>query len=40
MISIDTVIAFTAAVLAAVGLGLQIASYINTKADRSTSDKQ
>ena len=40
LISIDTVIAFTAAVIAAVGLGLQIASYINTKVDRSTSDKQ
>ncbi len=34
MISIDTVIAVITLVITAVGLGLQIASYINTKNDR------
>ena len=34
MISIDTVIAVITVVITSVGLGLQIASYINTKNDR------
>lgn len=38
MISIDTVIAVITLVVTAVGLGLQLASYINTKNDR-PSDK-
>ncbi len=38
MIDIDTVIAIITLVVTAIGLGLQIASYINTsKNDRSTS---
>ncbi len=37
MISIDTVIAVITLVITSVGLGLQIASYINTKNDRRSS---
>ena len=37
MISIDTVIAVITLVVTAVGLGLQLASYINTKNDRPSS---
>ena len=37
MISIDTVIAIITLVITAVGFGLQLASYINTKNDRPSS---
>ena len=37
MISIDTVIAVITLVITSVGLGLQLASYMNTKNDRPSS---
>ena len=40
MIHIDLVLSIIGITIAAVGLGLQIASYINTKVDRSLSDKR
>ena len=39
MISIDTVIAFVTLTVTSVGLGLQIASYMNTKNDRPSSKR-
>ncbi len=39
MIHIDLVLSIIGITIAAVGLGLQIASYINTKVDRSLSNK-
>ena len=39
MIDINTVIAVITLVITAVGFGLQLASYINTKNDRPTSSK-
>jgi hypothetical protein len=39
MISIDTVIAIVTLTVTSVGLGLQIASYMNTKNDRPSSKR-
>ena len=39
MVSIDTVLAVITLDMTAVGFGLQLASYINTKTDRHTSSQ-
>ncbi len=40
MFDIDTVLSIIGITIASIGSGLQIASYINTKADRSLSNKR
>ena len=40
MFDINTVLSILGITIASIGLGLQIASYINTKVDRSLSDKR